>query len=288
MKPDTAGKVHLDRIERAHLKDPADRSHVIHRYDPPAVLSGLVRRFWIPVWEVPPGGHAPQRVLQYPVALMVVTADYARFYGVVPGLSTTTLTGVGWAVGVMFEPAAGALLSGTTMAEWTDRFADLTEVLGETGTRLTGAVRAAMTGEPNAEASHRVAMDAYAKVLGGFLPVDDEGLLVNAVVAFVEDRPDVTRVAQVCEAFGQTERALQRLTRRRLGLNPKWLIQRRRLHEAAERLRDGSDLAGVAADLGYSDQAHFTRDFRTVTAMTPGQFAARFAQPVEPVDHAPG
>ena len=282
MKPDTAGNAHLDRIERAHLKDPADHSHVIYRYDPPAGLVGLVRRFWIPVWEVPGGQEAPQRVLQYPVALMVVTADYARFYGVVPGLSTTTLTGVGWAVGVMFEPAAGALLAASTMTEWTDRFADLSEVLGETGTRLTGAVRAAMTGEPQAEASHRSAMDAYAGMLARYLPIDGEGAVVNAVVSFVEDRPDVTRVAQVCDEFGMTERALQRLTRRRLGLHPKWLIQRRRLHEAAERLRSGGDLAGVAAELGYSDQAHFTRDFRTVTAMTPGQFAARFAHPVGP------
>ena len=111
-----------------------------------------------------------------------------------------------------------------------------------------------------------------------FLPVDDEGLLVNAIVDHVEHDPSVRQVAQVCDAFGLGERALQRLTRRRLGLTPKWLIQRRRLHEASERLREGpGDLAAIAHDLGYADQAHFTRDFRRVTAMTPGGFARRFA-----------
>ncbi len=278
MKPDRPTGLRLDRVERAHLKDPADRSHAMYRYDPPADLIGLLQRYWIPVWSVPPGQEAPQRVLQYPVALMVVTPEYARFYGVVAGLSTTTLTGAGWAVGVMLQPAAGALVTGTSMADWTDRFADLSDVVGEGGARLTRAVREAMASRPHSEASHRVAVEAYAASLRGYLPVDDEGILVNTMVAFVESRPDVTRVAQICTEFGLSERVLQRLTRRRLGLSPKWLIQRRRLQEAAERLRQGGGtLADVAADLGYADQPHFTHDFHTVTGMTPGEFATRFS-----------
>ncbi|NED59463.1 helix-turn-helix domain-containing protein, partial [Streptomyces sp. SID10244] len=47
--------------------------------------------------------------------------------------------------------------------------------------------------------------------------------------------------------------------------------------EAAERLRgSGTTLAMIAAELGYADEAHLVRDFRTVTGMTPGQFASRF------------
>jgi AraC-like DNA-binding protein len=163
------------------------------------------------------------------------------------------------------------------MADWTDRSADLADVMGPTGARLTQVVRQAMAGRPDAEASHHSAMDACADVLGAYLPVDEEGVLVNTIVAFVENQPNVTRVAQICAHFGLTERALQRLTRRRLGLTSKWLIQRRRLHEAADRLRQGSgNLAHIAADLGYADQPHFTHDFRTVTGMTPGEFATRF------------
>ena len=52
-------------------------------------------------------------------------------------------------------------------------------------------------------------------------------------------------------------------------------LQRRRLHEAVLRLKaGGTTLAELAADLGYSDQAHFTHDFRTVTSMTPGEYLA--------------
>ncbi len=62
---------------------------------------------------------------------------------------------------------------------------------------------------------------------------------------------------------------------RRLGLTPRWLVQRRRLHEAADRLRRGeTDLAGLAAYLGYADQAHLSREFKAVTGSTPASFRA--------------
>ncbi|SOE02738.1 helix-turn-helix domain-containing protein [Blastococcus haudaquaticus] len=276
MKPDSSRP--MDSIERAHLKDPDDASHVMYRYPADPEFDGFLQRFWIPVWSVPPGMEAPQRVLQYPVSLVVVAADYARFYGVVSGLSTTTLSGEGWAVGVMCAPAAGALIAGGPMTDLTDRFVDVAEVLGAAGERLTAEVRGAMATDPHSADAHALAMASFGAVLRPFLPVDDDGLLVNRVVDFVESDREVTRVAQVCQQFGLSERALQRLVGRRLGLTPKWLIQRRRLQEAAERLRgDPQRLGDVAALLGYADQAHFTRDFAAVTAMTPGQFAARHA-----------
>ncbi len=65
MKPDKEPG-HPDVVERAHLREPGDTSHVMYRFEPPADLAGLVGRFWIPVWSVPPGRDAPQKVLQYP------------------------------------------------------------------------------------------------------------------------------------------------------------------------------------------------------------------------------
>lgn len=278
MEPDSAprrGPARTDLVERAHLKDPRDTSHVMSRYDPEPDLAPLVRRFWVPVWSVPPGQEAPQRVLQHPVCLLVVASGYARFYGVTSGLSTTVLTGDGWAVGVMCTPAAGFLLAGRPLAEHADRAVDVEEVLGTAGARLVARVRAAMAGDPLAPASHAAAVAAYGEALRPLLPVDAEGELVDRVVAFVEDHDEVTRVSQVCEAFGLSERALQRLVHRRVGLTPKWLIQRRRLHDAVGRLRaGGTTQADLAAELGYADQAHLVRDFSRVTGTTPGRFAS--------------
>ncbi|MCC2335447.1 helix-turn-helix domain-containing protein [Cellulomonas wangsupingiae] len=283
----------LDAVERAHLVDPRDTSHRIGRWGPAADLAPLVRRYWVPTWSVPAGQAAEQQVLQYPVCLVVVADSYARFYGVQPGLSRTTLRGDGWAVGVMLQPAAGALLTGGSVAPWTGRHAPLADALSATAPShdvdaLVSGVREDMAPAPTDPGRQRAATDRVGAFLRRYLPVDEEGLLVNAVVAAVEEDPDVRRVSQLCERFATTERTLQRLTRRRLGLSPKWLVQRRRLHEAAERLREHrTPLADLAADLGYADESHLSRDFRRVTGMTPGAFAARFS-PADARDGARG
>ncbi|MEO7753469.1 MAG: AraC family transcriptional regulator [Terracoccus sp.] len=266
-----------DDVERAHLLDPADRTFTITRGPVSPDLVELARRFWIPVWDVPVGTSAPQSVLQYPVCLIVVSDTYARLYGVASGLSRTVLEGRGWAVGVMLQPAAGHLLTGESVRQLTDRFVDLDTVPGLGGPALVDTVRAAMTPDPTDPARQLTARSAVEAALRPFLPVDDEGRLVNAVVEAVETSPDLRRVGELCERFDIGERALQRLLRKRVGLGPKWLVRRRRLHEAADRLRDrDADLAALAADLAYADQAHFTRDFRAATGLTPGEFASRF------------
>ncbi len=164
------------------------------------------------------------------------------------------------------------------VAQWTDRFDELSVVFGESGEGLARSVRAVMERAPEDEETQRAATDIVEEWLRGYLPMDDDGRLVNAIVEWVENDSTVVAVAQICERFHVTERSLQRLTRRRLGLTPKWLIQRRRLQEAAELLREPDEtLAELAARLSYADEAHFVRDFKAVTGMTPREFSARFA-----------
>jgi len=266
----------IDHEERAHLRDERGFSPPVHRLVPSPDLADHVRRFWLPVWSLPPGEVTVQRVLQYPVCLLVVTNHFATLVGPTSGLSTRELTGSGWAVGVMLQPAAGLLVAGRSVDQLTDQTLPITEATGVDGGRLTDDVRRVVGDSADDPDVRMQAVLLFEEALRALPPVDDEGLLVNAIVEYAEGNSEVQRVSQVCEKFAISERSLQRLTARRIGLGPKWLIQRRRLHEAAERLRgpEPPSLARVAADLGYSDQAHLTRDFRKVTGLTPGEFAA--------------
>jgi AraC-like DNA-binding protein len=281
MKPDNP-VAPPDRLQRAHLVEATDTSHQMHRYPAPDDLVELLQWYWVPLWSVPPGHESVQRVLQYPCALIVVTGEYARFYGVVTGLSTTTLRGDGWAVGALLQPAAGSLLVGD-MSELTDTHVELAELFGPDGAALAAAVRAEMsaTGGPRSPSAHHAATGHVDAFVRRTLPVDGEGRELNELVRFVESHPEVTRVAQLAEHTGRSERSLQRLVRRRLGLSPKWLIQRRRLQEASLRLRQlgpAESLADLAAELGYADQAHFARDLRTITGSSPTELAQRLGR----------
>lgn len=266
----------IDPTERAHLLDTEGYTPPIHRFAPSPGLADVVRRYWMPVWSLPPDRVSEQRVLQYPVCLIVVSADYALLVGPQRGLSVQALAGDGWALGTMLQPAVGRALAGGPVERLTDATVPLTEAVDLDGAALTAGIRSAVADQPLDPARRVAGVRVVEEALTGLLPVDEEGLLINAVVEYVEGDPRVQRVSEVCEKFALTERTLQRLTRSRLGLTPKWLIQRRRLHEASERLQAGEtpDLARVASELGYSDQAHFSRDFRTATGLTPGRFAA--------------
>jgi len=95
---------------------------------------------------------------------------------------------------------------------------------------------------------------------------------VQALVQTIAERRDIVRVEQVASALNV--RALQRLFREYVGVSPKWVIQRYRLFEAAERLAAGADGAEVAQSLGYFDQAHFIRDFKAMVGQSPGAYAS--------------
>jgi AraC-like DNA-binding protein len=86
----------------------------------------------------------------------------------------------------------------------------------------------------------------------------------------IADR-SILDVAEAARVLGLDERSLQRVFRAEIGLSPKQLLKRFRLQEAAERLIREPDVscASLALDLGYADQAHFTRDFRSVVGIPP-------------------
>ena len=85
----------------------------------------------------------------------------------------------------------------------------------------------------------------------------------------------VTSVEHVVISEGINKRSLQRLFNEYAGVGPKWVINRYRIQEAADRLVRGedTDLPKLALDLGHFDQAHFIEDFKTIIGVSPGEYS---------------
>ena len=60
--------------------------------------------------------------------------------------------------------------------------------------------------------------------------------------------------------------------KRDVGVTPLTYQMCLRLHLSKGRLRQGASIAQVALELGFSDQSHFTRTFKTFLGVTPGRF----------------
>jgi len=95
---------------------------------------------------------------------------------------------------------------------------------------------------------------------------------VAAAMAAVEADPSI-RMADVRRLAGLSTKRLIGLFRAEVGLSPKHYARVRRLQAALRQLGAGNDGgAHIAAELGYFDQSHFVREFRSFTGMTPAQY----------------
>jgi AraC-like DNA-binding protein len=67
-------------------------------------------------------------------------------------------------------------------------------------------------------------------------------------------------VGKAAQSLGVSERSLERLTRRATAQPPRFWRGLARVRRAAQQLVTAQPLAEIAADQGFADQAHFSRD----------------------------
>ena len=78
-----------------------------------------------------------------------------------------------------------------------------------------------------------------------------------------------TPVAEMARRTGLSARQLHRRCLPLFGYGPRRLARVLRLGRALEAARQGTSLAQVAANCGYADQAHLSREVRALAGMTP-------------------
>jgi AraC-like DNA-binding protein len=86
-------------------------------------------------------------------------------------------------------------------------------------------------------------------------------------------RPRV-EIAALATDLGVSERQLRRRVTEAVGYGPKRLARVLRLLRAVDEARSGGELARVALDAGYADQAHFAHECRELAGVSPSRLIA--------------
>jgi len=154
---------------------------------------------------------------------------------------------------VRFEPGLGPRFFGVDASELTDRRVPLDDLWPSRRVRLL-TVRA--EDDPVA-----ALVDAVRGAVDEHDPMAD---LARALAAGAA-------VTEVAATLGWSDRTLRRRSARAYGYGPKTLSRVLRFRRAVARARAGDDFARVAADCGYSDQAHLAREVRALSGVTLGE-----------------
>ncbi|MGI8754504.1 MAG: helix-turn-helix domain-containing protein [Acidimicrobiales bacterium] len=257
-------------------------------------LDGLIQWFWSVAWNLPAAFAHDQQVLNHPAGnISIGTLDdtgvpldpaEGRVYGVMTGLSHRHLTGAGWTVAALTTVGGLGVMLDAPAKTVVDAELSFDQALpGLNGSRVVADV----CGESSVESR----VDCLRRELSELVSRRDPSLVseareVAAVAAVAEHDRSVRRVERLATAAGASVRTLQRLFDIHVGVSPSFVIRRWRIIEAAESARAATDRgeqwrgwAAVAAELGYADQAHLSRDFRNHLGTSPGAYLAQSTHP---------
>lgn len=242
-----------------------ERAFEVERLEPDPALAEFVDYYWLVRWNVAEPHR--QQVVPQPRVHVAAEDGRLRVHGVSREPFFRTLRGVGHVLGAAFHPGGfRALLRGSVGA-------------------ISGTVRpgADVLGHDDRAAAERILATSET---AGIVPVLDAYLLacepepdptgreVTDLVNEVQRRSGIVRAEQLAQHAGLGLRSLQRLFADYVGVGPKWVIQRSRILDATAAAHSGEpiDWASLAAELGFSDQAHLTRVFTQVVGTPPDAY----------------
>ncbi len=246
------------------------------RLAPSPELAPFVQHFWYVQWDLRGAAPSTAETLPHPSSYLVFEHDLERptddpsvhsraeIAGVTSGKFSRTMEGHGRVFGLKFQSGGLRPFLQSSVSMLTDRVVPAAEVFGPDILLLATQLRALDSPEIMAT----IATDYFARRLP---ERDTNAELSRTLVNAILHDPTILSVETISRLSGLSIRSLQRLFKEYVGVSPKWVIRRFRLHELLERLHSGEAMDGaqLALDLGYADQAHLINDFRKLAGSPP-------------------
>ena len=230
-------------------------------------LADRVLAYWSLGVERPP---ARVRVIPDGLVDLVFDLDTAEAHvaGVARDPFEATHVRVTHLLGVALRPGAAAPLLGVPVGALDTGWQPLAALVGEVATALAARLRDL----PGIEPRLALLESFLLARLGGVDP-----RVTRALDAIAASDGDIG-VARLGRHSGASPRNLHRLFHEWVGVAHKRFARIVRAQAALRRLRQRPppDLASLAIELGFSDQAHLSRELRALTGLPPTQLAETF------------
>jgi AraC-like DNA-binding protein len=213
---------------------------------------------------VPDGGASARRILPDGCIDLVWREGRLLIAGPDTSAWLSSVPSGGTVVGLRMRPGIGGSVVGVPASELRDARAEAADVWGRAGSELGERV-----GEESDPQGRRALLGlVLTKRLATAGRADSLVLAASRRLGFPG-----SRVTELADALGISDRQLRRRFHDAVGYGPKTLDRilrfRRFVTRAPVVISGDEDLARIAADLGYADQAHLSRDCLRLSGMTP-------------------
>jgi AraC-like DNA-binding protein len=248
-------------------KKTGELKYTLLRYSPSENLRLFIQRYWTVKWDL--RGQSPyhQRILSHPCVNVVFEKENSRIYGVSKDTSLHLLKDKGCVFGIKFKPGGFYPFYHFPISQLTNHSLPIEEVFGS---KIKKTVEELLSQETDAEK-----IQTIEKFLSEYLPERNHlAEQTTQLVEYIAENREITKVEQLARLVMINKRTLQRMFHKYVGVSPKWVIKRCRLHEAAELAEAGKlpNWSQIALELGYYDQAHFIKDFKSVIGKSPNEY----------------
>jgi AraC-like DNA-binding protein len=232
-----------------------------------AGLGFCIAYYWTVSWDLRGREPHAQETLPHPNVYLVFEDEKLVVSGVSTAKFSRLLRGKSRVFGVKFKPGGFRPYLKDSVSSITDVVKPAGGIFGADADAFESRLLAA-----TAEEEMVAAADAFFRAR---IPKPDGSIaLATNLVERILNRSEIKTVDRLAEDAGIAKRSLQRIFNEYVGVSPKWVIRRYRLHELVERLNSGEELdwPDVAVELGYFDQAHLINDFRSIVGYSPTRY----------------